>query len=128
MTSDRRYCPIYLVLLLLLLPLGLTGCESVEPPSVVVLPDQRMVPATRLPDDSADYMPRVVEVKVPVTGPQLRPVGIPAPADAATGTAAIDSAKAGATTQPRSDGFLNAIQYYDYSSLRRAGTRAADFC
>jgi type IV secretion system protein VirB9 len=60
-------------------------------------------------------MPRVVEVKVPVAGPQLRPVGIPAPAFTATGTAAIDSAKAGATTQPRSDGFLNAIQYYDYA-------------
>jgi P-type conjugative transfer protein TrbG len=115
MTSDRRYCPIYLVFLSLLLPLGIAGCETVEPPSVVVLPDQRMVPAMRLPDDSADYMPRIVEVKVPVAGPQLRPVGIPAPAGAATGTAAIDSAKAGATTQPRSDGFLNAIQYYDYA-------------
>jgi P-type conjugative transfer protein TrbG len=111
MTFDRRYCPMFLVLLSILL----AGCESVETPSVVVLPDQRMVPATRLPDDSADCMPHIVEVKVPVAGPQLRPAGTSAPALTATGTAAIDSAKAGATTQPRSDGFLNAIQYYDYA-------------
>jgi type IV secretion system protein VirB9 len=74
-----------------------------------------MVPATRLPDDSADTMPRVVEVKVPVAGPQLRPVGMPARAVTATGAAAINSANAGATTQPSTDGFLNAIQYYDYA-------------
>ena len=115
MTSDRQYRPIYLVFLSLLLPLGIAGCETVEPPSVVVLPDQRMVPATRLPDDSADFMPRVVEVKVPVAGPQLRPVGMPARAVASTGAAAINSANAGATTQPSTDGFLNAIQYYDYA-------------
>lgn len=115
MTSDRRYRLISLVRLSLLLPLGLAGCETVEPPSVVVLPDQRMVPATRLPDDSADFMPRVVEVKVPVAGPQLRQAGIPARALTSTGAAAINSAKAGATTQPTTDGFLNAIQYYDYA-------------
>jgi type IV secretion system protein VirB9 len=34
---------------------------------------------------------------------------------AQTGTAAIAAAKAGATTQPTTDGFLNAIQYYDYA-------------
>ena len=78
MTSNRRYRLISLVRLSLLLPLGLAGCQTVEPPSVVVLPDQRMVPAMRLPDDSADTMPRVVEVKVPVAGPQLRPVAVPA--------------------------------------------------
>jgi type IV secretion system protein VirB9 len=32
-----------------------------------------------------------------------------------TGSAAIAAAQAGATTQPTSDGFLNAIQYYDYA-------------
>ena len=115
MIFDRQYRPMNLVLLSLLLPLGIAGCETVEPPSVVVLPDQRMVPATRLPDDSADSMPRLVEVKVPVAGPQLRPVGMPARAIASTGAAAINSAKAGATTQPSTDGFLNAIQYYDYA-------------
>jgi P-type conjugative transfer protein TrbG len=115
MTSDRRYRLISLVRLSLLLPLGLAGCETVEPPSVVVLPDQRMVPATRLPDDSADTMPHIVEVKVPVAGPQLRPVAVPARAVTATGAAAINSANAGATTQPSADGFLNAIQYYDYA-------------
>jgi type IV secretion system protein VirB9 len=105
--------PIRLTLLSFLLSLVLTGCEYVEPPSVVVLPDQRMVPATRLPDEPD--MPKVVEVRVPVTSPQLRPVGNPVPTFTATGAAAIDSAKAGATTQPRPDGFLNAIQYYDYA-------------
>jgi type IV secretion system protein TrbG len=100
---------------LILVSLLLVGCESVETPSVVVLPDQRMVPAIRLPDDSADSMPRIVEIKVPVASPQLRPPGASVLPVTTTGTAAIDSAKAGATTQPRSDGFLNAIQYYDYA-------------
>jgi P-type conjugative transfer protein TrbG len=93
----------------------LTGCESVEPPSVVVLPDQRLVPAVRLPDDSQDTMPRIVELKVPVAGPQLRPIGTAAPTGTTTGPAAVGAAKAGATTQPSADGFLNAIQYYDYA-------------
>jgi len=93
----------------------LVGCESVEPPSVVVLPDQRLVPAVRLPDDSQDNMPRIVELKVPVAGPQLRGIGAAAPVGTATGPAAVGAAKAGATTQPSADGFLNAIQYYDYA-------------
>jgi P-type conjugative transfer protein TrbG len=93
----------------------LVGCESVEPPSVVVLPDQRLVPAMRLPDDSQDALPRIVELKVPVTGPQLRPIGASTPGVPTTGSAAIGIAKAGATTQPSTDGFLNAIQYYDYA-------------
>ena len=99
----------------LLVALFLSGCETEEPPSVVVLPDQRLVPAVRLPDDSQDNMPRIVELKVPVAGSQLRPIGVTVPAATATGPAAIAAAKAGATTQPTTDGFLNAIQFYDYA-------------
>ena len=92
------------------------GCETTDPPSVVVMPDSRLTPAMRLADDSDDAIPRIVEVKVPVPSPQLRPIG----SDSATkipltGAAAIASAKAGATTQPSMDDFLNAIQYYDYA-------------
>jgi type IV secretion system protein VirB9 len=111
MNHISRYIPVAAILAGILL----VGCESVEPPSVVVLPDRRLVPAERLPDDSLDTMSRVVELKVPVTGPQLRSIGAAASAASTTGPAAIGAAKAGATTQPTADGFLNAIQYYDYA-------------
>jgi len=91
------------------------GCESTEPPSVVVMPDSRLVAAARLPDDSDPMMPKVVEVRVPVLTPQLRPIeASQANKPVLTGSAAIAAAKAGVTTQPTTDGFLNAIQYYDY--------------
>jgi len=92
------------------------GCESDEPPSVVVMPDSRLVAAERLPDDSSSPMPKIVEVKVPVPSPQLRPIE-PSQANKPQyfGLAAIAAAKAGATTQPTTDGFINAIQYYDYA-------------
>ena len=45
------------------------GCETTDPPSVVVMPDSRLTPAMRLVDDSDDAMPRIVEVKVPVLLP-----------------------------------------------------------
>jgi len=92
------------------------GCETTDPPSVVVMPDSRLTPAMRLVDDSDDAMPRIVEVKVPVPSPQLRPIGTDGGTKTPlTGTAAIAYAKAGATTQPNMDDFLNAIQYYDYA-------------
>jgi type IV secretion system protein VirB9 len=79
------------------------------------MPDLRLKPAALMPDDLA-ASPRVVEVRVPVASPQLRPLGAGNNARVAqTGTAAIAAAKAGATTQPTTDGFLNAIQYYDYA-------------
>jgi P-type conjugative transfer protein TrbG len=96
--------------------LNLAGCASDDSPSVVVMPDRRMVAAAPLPDDSDATAPHVVEVKVPIASPQLRPViagGSSAPPE--TGMGAIAAAKAGATTQPTSEGFLNAIQYYDYA-------------
>ncbi len=96
--------------------LAMVGCESVETPSVVVMPDRRLAPAMRLTDDSDASMPRVVEVKVPLTSPQLRPLaGSGNSVVPTTGPAAVAAAKAGATTQPSTDGFLNAIQYYDFA-------------
>jgi type IV secretion system protein TrbG len=92
------------------------GCETTDPPSVVVMPDSRLTPAMRLVDDSDCAMPKIVEVKVPVPSPQLRPIGPDGGTKTPlTGAAAIASAKAGATTQPSMDDFLNAIQYYDYA-------------
>jgi type IV secretion system protein VirB9 len=95
--------------------LALGGCDYCEPPTVPVIPDLRLKPAVLMPDDVA-ASPRMVEVKVPVPSPQLRPIGFRNNAmPAQTGSAAIAAAKAGATTQPTTDGFLNAIQYYDYA-------------
>jgi type IV secretion system protein VirB9 len=80
------------------------------------MPDSRLTPAMRLLDDSDCAMPKIVEVKVPVPSPQLRPIGTDGGTKTSlTGAAAIASAKAGATTQPSADDFLNAIQYYDYA-------------
>jgi type IV secretion system protein VirB9 len=95
--------------------LALGGCDYCEPPTVPVMPDLRLKPATLMPEDPAT-LSRIVEVKVPVSSPQLRPIGfgkIAIPAQ--TGAAAIAAAKVSATTQPTTDGFLNAIQYYDYA-------------
>jgi type IV secretion system protein VirB9 len=112
MNARRIYNPIVLFAFVLVL----AGCEQVESPSVVVLPDRRMVAAVRQPDDLDEFGPRIVELKVPVTSPQLRPFCanevVAAPT---TGPAAVAAANAGATTQPATDGFLNAIQYYDYA-------------
>ena len=91
------------------------GCESCETPTVPVMPDPRLKPAALVPDDFGT-VPKIVEIKVPVTSPQLRPVGENHEAlSAKGGPAAIAAAKASATTQPTADGFLNAIQYYDYA-------------
>src|SRR5271155_3923981 len=108
----QKPIPVYALILTSLV----AGCETTDPPSVVVMPDSRLAPAMRLVDDSDCAMPKIIEVKVPVPSPQLRPIGT----DSATrmpltGAAAIASAKAGATTQPNMDDFLNAIQYYDYA-------------
>lgn len=112
----NRYRPL-LLCISVFTALAVVGCESVETPSVVVMPDRRLAPAMRLTDDSDASMPRVVEVKVPLTSPQLRPLaGSDKSAVPTTGPAAVAAAKAGATTQPSTDDFLNAIQYYDYAS------------
>ena len=111
----NRYRPL-LLSVSVFMALAVGGCKSVETPSVVVLPDRRLAPAMRLPDDSDSALPRVVEVKVPLASPQLRPLaGSDRSAVPTTGPAAIAAAKTGATTQPSTDGFLNAIQYYDYA-------------
>jgi type IV secretion system protein VirB9 len=104
-----RVCALVLISLV-------AGCETTDPPSVVVMPDSRLTPATRLLDDPDCAMPKIVEVRVPVPSPQLRPIGTDgATRMPLTGAAAIASAKAVATTQPNMDDFLNAIQYYDYA-------------
>jgi type IV secretion system protein TrbG len=95
--------------------LAVGGCQVTETPSVVVMPDPRLRPAELVPDDFGPA-PKIVEVKVPVPSPQLRPIGteIDRPVEK-TGIASIADANASATTQPTTDGFLNAIQYYDYA-------------
>ena len=95
--------------------LAVGGCQVTETPSVVVMPDPRLRQAALEPDDFGPT-PKIVEVKVPVPSPQLRPIGTESarPAEK-TGVAAIADANASATTQPTTDGFLNAIQYYDYA-------------
>jgi type IV secretion system protein VirB9 len=90
---------------------------------VVVGPDTRLVPAKLQPD--SDLPARVVEVPVPVPSPQLRPwpqagaAAQPRPATRpATGPSVLGTirdAKSAATTQPTPDGFLEAVQYYDYA-------------
>jgi type IV secretion system protein TrbG len=106
----------HISILAIALVLTIAGCEQVETPSVVVMPDRRLAAAQRLTDDPDEFGPRIVELKVPVTSPQLRPfercAAMPAPT---TGPAAVAAATAGATTQPATDGFLNAIQYYDFA-------------
>ena len=104
-----------LLCVLISLVLAVGGCQSSEPPTVPVMPDLRLKPAALVLDDPAPA-PNVVEVKVPMPSPQLRAIGTGhEPSSAKIGAAAIVAAKAGATTQPTTDGFLNAIQYYDYA-------------
>ncbi|HXE53554.1 MAG TPA: P-type conjugative transfer protein TrbG [Tepidisphaeraceae bacterium] len=101
----------------LFLAMTLAGCESSsERPAELVGPDARLVPAHRQPSDTDEAIPKLVELKVPVPSPQLRTFAVRGRAvSPTTGPAAIAAAKAAATTQPTSDGFLNATQYYDYA-------------
>jgi type IV secretion system protein VirB9 len=90
------------------------GCRSMpEEPSVVLKADTRLRPAALRPNDPSGG---VVELRVPVPTPQLRTLP---PALRGSGKASplavIADAKTGATTQPTPDGFLNAVQYYDYA-------------
>ena len=93
------------------------GCESSgERPTELVQPDPRLVPARRQVQEADEIVPKLVELKVPVPSPQLRPLATSKQsAVPTTGPAAIAAAKAAATTQPTADGFLNATQYYDYA-------------
>lgn len=96
--------------------LALAGCDSCESPTVPVMPDLRLKPAALLPDDSDGAAPKVVEIKVPVPTPQLRPIAAGSTSkQPISGLAAVAAAKTGATVQPTADDFLNAIQYYDYA-------------
>jgi P-type conjugative transfer protein TrbG len=112
-----RYRSILLLSASLISLLGCAGCES-DQPNVPVLADLRLKAAVRQRDDTDLPTRTVVEVKVPVTTPQLRstasgtgrPLTVPT-----TGPAAIAAAKNAATAQPSSEAFLNAIQYYDYA-------------
>jgi type IV secretion system protein VirB9 len=104
---------------------GMGGCASRSPePEVVVGPDTRLVPAQLQPD--SDLPSRVVEVPVPVPSPQLRfwpqdgtaTTARPSTTRPTTQPSALDAirgAKSAATTQPTPDGFLEAVQYYDYA-------------
>jgi type IV secretion system protein VirB9 len=98
----------------LLLPLALYGCAAQRTADQVVRPDARLVPAAR-GTESDEPLPKVVEVKVPVVGPQLRQVAPSGVAPPASAPKTIMDAKAASTTQPSPDGFINATQYYDYA-------------
>src|SRR4051794_40395739 len=90
----------------------LAACQSMQNrPSEVVRPDPRLTPAHR-EMASDDALPKVVEVKVPVASPQLRPLPVASSkSGTVSGPQAIADAKAAATTQPSAGDFLNAIQY-----------------
>ena len=105
---------IQLLCVSMLLTWAATGCQSEESPSVPVMPDSRLTPAVRLPDDPT--LPKIVEVRVPVLTPQLRPIATSGDLNTQLmGLPAIAAAKAQATIQPTTGGFINAIQYYDYA-------------
>ena len=57
----------------LLAALGLLAGCTAEKPDIVVGPDTRLVPAHLAPNPAP---PKVVEVKVPVLEPQLRPLPV----------------------------------------------------
>jgi type IV secretion system protein TrbG len=103
---------VYLLSAGILIALIAGGCEDTETPTVPVMPDPRLTEAMRLLDEPT---PRVVEIKVPVPSPQLRPLAPGNGPPPTTGIAAVAAANAAATTQPSTDAFINAIQYYDYA-------------
>jgi type IV secretion system protein VirB9 len=90
----------------------LAGCQT--RPDVPVMPDARMRP-THMVEEANTASLKIVEVKVPITTPQLRPWPHTQTPPALTGAAAVSHAAAIATTQPSSGDFLNAIQFYDYA-------------
>lgn len=97
----------------------LTGCTFEKKPTVPVVEHNQLEPA-KLTRDDPKPLPEIVEVKVPVASPQLRSLAtIQASGrkDSATHDVAqiLANAKASATTQPTPDGFINAVQYYDYA-------------
>ncbi len=94
----------------------LVGCTA-QKPDIVVGPDTRLVPAHLVSNPAP---PKVVEVKVPVLEPQLRPL----PVTMARKTQArnsgnvlqsIANAVARATQEPTPKGFIDAVQYYNYA-------------
>lgn len=93
----------------------MVGCASRTPqPDVVVGPDTRLVPAQMQIED--EPFGGIVEVPVPVPSPQLRPW--PQASRSQTNPSSlqtIQNAKQASTTQPTPDGFLEAVQYYDYA-------------
>ena len=87
-----NYRSVLLPSALIVTALALGGCEYSESPTVPVMPDLRLKPAALIPDDFS-ASPTVVEVKVPVASPQLRPFGVGNIVPAAqSGAAAIAAA------------------------------------
>jgi len=103
--------------IVMILGLGLmASCRSSRQPSVVVEPDSRLVAAVR--EDPIDAPATQPVQLVPITTPQLR--SFPAGSSAASSRPnaplqAVADAKDASTTLPTSEGFLNAVQYYDYA-------------
>lgn len=103
----------------LALALALAGCSLEKKPTVPVSEASQLQPA-ELSRDDPKPVPAVVEVKVPVASPQLRPIPATQTANKNNGGSrdvaqVLANAKASATTQPTPDGFINAVQYYDYA-------------
>lgn len=95
----------------------LAGCAAREPmPEIVLVPDTRMVQASRV-IDRPEPENSVIEVKVPVTSPQLRHAPTPfAPATRpADVLSTVASALSLATVRPRPADFVEAVQHYDYA-------------
>lgn len=102
-----------------IISLVMAGCTFEKKPSVPVVEQNRLQPATLTRDDPKP-LPEIVEVQVPVASPQLRPLAATPSsgrkdASARDVTQVLANAKASATTQPTPDGFINAVQYYDYA-------------
>ena len=94
----------------------LAGCTS-QKPDIVVGPDTRLVPAHLAPNPAP---PKVVEVKVPVLEPQLRPLPVTMARKTQAGHSgnvlqSIVNAVARATREPTPTGFIDAVQYYNYA-------------
>ena len=112
--KQLRPCRYGAAMLMALACLTVGGCAG-EKPDIVVGPDTRLVPAHLQPNPAP---PRVVQVKVPIFEPQLRPLRVANarnPGKNGNVLHTIAQALAKATRQPTPKGFIDAVEYYDYA-------------
>ena len=102
-------------MLVALVCMAAAGCTNQQQPDIVVGPDTRLVPAHLQPNPAP---PRVVQVKVPVFEPQLRPLPTVNARNQGKNGNVLDTiarAVAQATRRPTPKGFIDAVEYYDYA-------------